>query len=56
MNKQERTCPFLHMNLGTLEALYVDEVGGEKILAVFPQYHLLNAIFCKSSHFIDDVP
>lgn len=32
VNKQERNCPLLHLNLGALEALlYVDDVGGERI-------------------------
>lgn len=49
VNKQERNCPFLHMNLGTLEALlYVDKVGGEKKFSCLPQSHLLDAIFAKA--------
>ena len=49
VNKQERSCPLLHLNLGTLEVLlYVDEVGGEKEFSCLPKSLLLDEIFAKA--------
>lgn len=57
MNNQERNCPLLHLNLGKLETLlYVDDVGGTKELSCLSKAHILNEMFFKSNHFIDDVP
>lgn len=49
VNKQERNCPLLHLNLGTHEALlYVDGVGGVKEFSCLSKSHLVNAIFAKA--------
>lgn len=57
VNNQERHCPLLHLNLGKLETLlYVDDVGGKKELSCLSKSHILNEMFFKSNHFIDDVP
>lgn len=57
VNNQERNYLLLHLNLGKLETLlYVDDVGGKEELSCLSKSHILNEMFFKSNHFIDDVP
>jgi hypothetical protein len=41
LNELERNCPLLPLNPGTLDLLYVDNVGGEKNFSCLPKSHIL---------------